>query len=194
MTKLESPVPAAVLHDVFKKSAGALDAAGARYVVSGAFAFWGAAGIEPANDEDIDFFIAADDLPAAERELTTAGFRIEHPPEGWLTKALWQADDLPAVVVDLIHDPSGLQVDQELLQRARPANLLGMQVRVLDMTDMLITKLTALGESELDYTSCLQIARAAREQIDWQRLQTHTADSAYARAFVFLLGELEIAG
>jgi hypothetical protein len=40
--------------------------------------------------------------------LDAAGFRIEHPPEGWLVKA-WLDD----VLVDLIWAPKGLTVTEK---------------------------------------------------------------------------------
>jgi hypothetical protein len=57
---------------------------------------------------------------------------------------------------------------------------------------VLATKLMALHEHELDYTSVLRIARAVREQIDWHSLRTRTRSSPYATAFFVLCEELGI--
>ncbi len=53
-------------------------------------------------------------------------------------------------------------------------------MRVLRPEDVLVTKLMALTEHTLDYESCLEIARALREQIDWDDLRRRTESSPYA--------------
>jgi hypothetical protein len=58
--------------------------------------------------------------------------------------------------------------------------------------DVMFTKLNALNEHYLDFSSLLQIARAVREQVDWDRLRERTGDSPYAIAFFCLLDELGI--
>jgi hypothetical protein len=45
----------------------------------------------------------------------------------------------------------------------------------------------------LDYSRLLLIARALREQIDWPTLRARAEGSAYAKAFITLVEELEIA-
>jgi hypothetical protein len=67
----------------------------------------------------------------------------------------------------------------------------------MPLEDVLITKLRALHEHYLDYDPSLQVARAVREQIDWDRVRRATADSPYACAFFTLvegLGVLQPAG
>ena len=58
------------------------------------------------------------------------------------------------------------------------------------VTDVLVTKLLALKEHEVDYDSVLEVARACREQIDWDVLRERTEDSPYAKAFFTLAEEL----
>ena len=54
------------------------------------------------------------------------------------------------------------------------------------------TKLMALTEHSLRYEGLLQIARALREQIDWQAVRERTQESPFARAFFVLLEGLDI--
>jgi hypothetical protein len=61
------------------------------------------------------------------------------------------------------------------------------------LEDVLATKLHALDEHSLDYTSLLAIARSLREQIDWRSLRERTRDSPYAKALFTLVEELGIA-
>ena len=66
----------------------------------------------------------------------------------------------------------------------------GLEIEAMALEDVLITKLDAIHEHYLDYESCLQMARAVREQIDWDRVRRETVHSPYARAFFTLLEEL----
>jgi hypothetical protein len=60
------------------------------------------------------------------------------------------------------------------------------------LEDVLATKLIALHEHELDYTSVLRVARSVREQIDWPSLRQRTRGSPYALAFFVMCEELGI--
>ena len=62
--------------------------------------------------------------------------------------------------------------------------------KVASLEDIVVTKLMALDEQELDYAPVLEIARAVREQIDWEHVRTRTSDSPYAKAFFTLIEEL----
>ena len=86
------------------------------------------------------------------------------PPEDWLVKA-WDGDTL----VDLIYCPKGLPMDDEVIARGEELSVLGMEIRVMALEDVMATKLMAITEHSLRYEGLLQIARALREQIDWAR-------------------------
>jgi hypothetical protein len=60
------------------------------------------------------------------------------------------------------------------------------------LEDVMVTKLMAITEHALRYETLLQIARALREQIDWDDVRERTASSPFARAFIVLLEGLEI--
>jgi hypothetical protein len=61
-------------------------------------------------------------------------------------------------------------------------------MRVLSAEDLLVSKLMAMTEHTIDYRSCLEIARALREQIDFDEVRERTEASAYGRAF-FVIAE-----
>jgi hypothetical protein len=63
-----------------------------------------------------------------------------------------------------------------------------MEMRVMALEDMLVTKLMALSEHALRYESLLRISRALREQVDWDTVRARTESSPFARAF-FVLAE-----
>jgi hypothetical protein len=130
------------------------------------------------------------DAKRAQDALVAAGMRAEDPPESWLLK-VWDGDVL-IDLIDLIHQPAGLTVDDELMVTAECAKRRRDGLQVMAIEDVLFTKLNALNEHYLDNSSLLQIARAVREQVDWDRLRERTTGSPYATAFFCLLDELEI--
>lgn len=132
--------------------------------------------------------VKREDAERALAALAAAGMRTEHPPEQWLLKA-WDGD----VLIDLIFEPAGIRVSDELMERGEELSVGGMQVRVMALADILVTKLLALDEHSVDYGPILQIARALREQIDWEGLRQRTSSSPFARAFFVLAAGLEIA-
>ena len=164
-----------------KKAAAALRDAGIPYLVAGGVASWVRGG--PSTDHDLDFLIKPSDAERALDALTAAGLQPEKPPEEWLYKA-WDGD----VLVDLIFCPAGLEVDDELIERGEEREVQAMTMRVLTAEDLLVSKLMAMTEHTIDYRSCLEIARALREQIDFDDVRERTEASAYGRAF-FVIAE-----
>jgi hypothetical protein len=109
--------------------------------------------------------------------------RPERPPEEWLLKA-HDGD----VVVDLIFRPSGGPIDSAFFERADEIEVLGHELLVASIDDVFVSKLLALTEQEPDFQAVLELARALREQIDWDTVRVRTIDSPFARAF-FTLAE-----
>ena len=67
-----------------------------------------------------------------------------------------------------------------------------MQMPVLAATELLVHKLAALDEHWCDFAMLLPVARALREQVDWERVRTEAADNDFAVAFLFLAERLGI--
>jgi len=63
---------------------------------------------------------------------------------------------------------------------------------VASLEDVMVTKLLALNEQKLDYSSVLETARAVREQLDWENVRSRTKGSPYAVAFFTLVEELDV--
>jgi predicted nucleotidyltransferase len=173
------------LVETMKRAAAALRDAGIPHALGGGLACWARGG--PQTEHDVDFLLKPEDAEHAKAALGEAGFRTETPPEPWLLKA-YDGD----VLVDLIFEPQGGPVDDELLERSEEMEVQAMPLLVVPLEDVLVQKLLALTEQEPDYTSVLEIARALREQIDWDEVRTRTADSPFAAAFFTLLDELRI--
>ncbi len=156
------------------------------FVLGGSFAAWARGG--PPPHKDLDLMVKPEDAERALAALAAAGMRTERPPEEWLFKA-WDDE----VMVDVIFHPAGLEITDEVLARAQTLSVMAIATPVMALEDMLATKLLSLDEHSLDYRSLLAIARALREQIDWEALAARTGESPFARAFFTLVRELGIA-
>ena len=168
-----------------KKAVAALREAGIPFLLGGSLAVWARGG--PETRHDLDFVIKPEDADRALAVLADAGMKTEKPPEEWLHKA-WDGD----VLIDLIFGPRGLDVTDDVIERGDMLHVIGITIPVMAIEDVVATKLMALHEHELDYTSVLRIARSVREQIDWPSLRTRTRSSPYALAFFVMCEELGI--
>jgi hypothetical protein len=63
---------------------------------------------------------------------------------------------------------------------------------VLSATVLMAQKLNALEEHACDFGAVLPVARAVREQVDWDEVAHATADNEYAFAFLVLLERLGV--
>lgn len=181
----ELDVPFSQIQESLKHVVSALDEAGIPFLIGGSLASWARGG--PDTTHDLDVIVRPRDAERAQQALVAAGMRAEDPPETWLLK-VWDGD----VLIDLIFEPAGLTVDDELIERAEWVNAAAMDFKAMAIEDVLFTKLNSLNEHYLDLSSALQIARALREQVDWARLRERTADNPYATAFFVLLEELDV--
>jgi hypothetical protein len=177
--------PFSDLEATLKKAAAALRGADVPFLLGGSLASWARGG--PESRHDLDLMIKRGDVERAVAALTEAGLRAEDPPEEWLVKA-WDGD----VLVDLIFWPKGLPIDDDVIARGEEMSVLSMEMRVMAIEDVLITKLMSIDEHHIRFESLLPIARALREQIDWGHVRTATAESPFARAFFVLLEGLGV--
>ncbi len=173
------------LLETLKHAAAALREADVRFVLGGGVAIWARGG--PETEHDVDLFVRPEDAERAWKALEDAGFRTEEPPEGWLYKGF-----RGGVMVDLIYAPTGVTVDDEFLDRAEPLEVHAVRMPVMRADDVLVAKLLALREHQVDYDRVLEIARNVREQIDWDDVRERTNGSPYAKAFFTLVDELGV--
>jgi Uncharacterised nucleotidyltransferase len=176
---------AAELTDSLKRAIAALERVDVPYLLGGGLGCWARGG--PPSSNDIDLMLKPEDAERAQEALAEAGMRPETPPEQWLRKA-WDGE----ILIDLIYEPSGMRIDDEVIARGEEMSVEAMQIRVMDLDDILVTKLFALDEHSADYRDLLLITRSLREQIDWAQLRERTASSPFARAFFALADGLEI--
>src|SRR5438270_12949209 len=81
------------------------------FMLGGSVAAWARGGPEPQND--LDLMVKPGDADAALSALDEAGMRTERPSEEWLYKA-WHGE----MMVDLIFEPSGVELTDEVFARA----------------------------------------------------------------------------
>ena len=183
--RAEGSAPAEDLLEAMMHVAAALRDADVPYLLAGSFAGWARGG--PLHETDLDFVVKRDDVERAIEVLEVAGLRQKATPEEWLAKVC-DGD----VQVDLIFDPAGLEIDDDVFERAEDLEVNGMTFRVMAIDDVMTTKLFAFKEHYLDYESALEMARMLREQIDWDELRRRCQDYAYAKPFFTLAEELGV--
>jgi hypothetical protein len=168
-----------------KRGAGWLRDAGVDFVLAGSLAAWARGG--PPVSGDVDFVVRPAELDRAAEALADHGLRLERPPEGWLVKA-WDGDCL----VDLIFDPAGLELEQTFA-RTETISVLSVDMPVMAVDDILVNKLLSFEEHYIDFVGLLPIARALREQADWDEIARRTDASAIAVGFLAMAQRLGIA-
>ena len=169
-----------------KKSVAAFREASVPALLAGSLAVWARGG--PETRHDLDFVVKPEDAERALQALEDAGMTAERPPEGWLLKA--RDGD---IVVDVIFEPRGLVVDDDLIARGEEREVMAIAIKLMALEDVLVSKLMALDEHSVDYSQLLLTTRTLRERIDWDDLRARTSGSPFAKAFFTLAEELGIA-
>jgi hypothetical protein len=180
-----SSEPFEEIGETLKKAASALREADIPFLLGGSLASWARGG--PETFKDLDFMLKPEDAERALETLGKIGMRTEKPPEGWLYKA-YDRD----VLIDLIFEPRGLDMTDEVIARGEQLEVLALPIRVMALDDVMATKLLSLTEHHLDYSGLLSMSRALRERIDWESVRERTAESPYAKAFFTMVEELGI--
>jgi Uncharacterised nucleotidyltransferase len=159
-----------------KRASAALRDEGVDHMLGGGLAIWARGG--PPSDHDVDLLLREEDAERALDVLAAVGFRPEKPPEHWLYKA-WDDGNL----VDLVFHPAGGPITDAHFARATELEVSAHVMLVSSIDDVLVAKLLAINEQDPDYRVVLEIARALREQVNWQSVARRTSDSPFARAF-----------
>jgi Uncharacterised nucleotidyltransferase len=186
VSSAENGAPFGELVATLKKTVAALREAKVPHLLGGGLAIWARGG--PERDHDLDFLVKEEDAERALQALVDAGMKPERPPEDWLFKAYDEND----VLVDLIFRPTENPVTDEMLARGDELEVMAIKVNVVSPGDVLVSKLLALREHELDFDSLVEMTRAVREQIDWEDVRARTEHSPFARAFFTLAEGLDL--
>ena len=97
----------------------------------------------------------------------------------------WRYGELAMLAVALLLAVAALGAVATLGQRVERGIL-------ASATELIGQKLNALEEHACDFGRQLPVARAVREQVDWDEVRAVTADNPFATAFLFLLERLAV--
>ena len=173
------------LREALKRVAVTLKGSGFPFALIGGYAVWARGGPEP--EHDVDFMVAEEDAAAVSAELAQAGLHVVQPPEDWLFKVFTDG-----AMVDVIHRDAGRPATRSVVEDADVFEVLSVQMPVLSATELVVHKLTALDEHWCDFGRLLPVARALREQVDWDRVRAATSQSPFAVSFLVLLERLSV--
>ncbi len=173
------------IRDLLKRTAVALKQGGVPFALCGGYAAYVRGAPEP--DHDADFLVPEAEAERATKVLAEAGLEVVDPPEDWLTKVVEGSS-----FVDVLWRTCGHPVEEDLIDRAEVLPVLSVQMPVLEATDILVTKLMALDEHYCDFSRLLPVARALREQVDWERVRREVAENDFAAVFLLLLDRLGV--
>ncbi len=136
------------------------------YAVSGAFALQAHTGIWR-DTKDLDLFLRSADVPAALRYLEQDGFETSVADPLWLAKA-----HRGEFFVDLITGMSNcvITVDQSWIDRALPAKLLGVPVRILAPEELIASKLFVTRRERFDGADVVHVIYGTHGRLNWGRL------------------------
>ena len=175
------------LREALKRVATALKEIGVPFALAGGYAAWARGGPEP--DHDVDFLIQPEDAEKVAGLLAERDLEIIDPPEDWLFKVFTDG-----AMVDVLHRAAGSPDVGPALEGATEVEVLSVWMPVLSATDVVMQKFAVLGERYCDLGAVLPIARALREQVDWDLVQRTVGDNPYAAVTLDLLGRLNILG
>jgi hypothetical protein len=173
------------LREALKRVAVALKETGLPFALAGGYAVWARGG--PESVHDVDFMVAADDADKVAELLAEKGLRVEQPPEDWLFK-VWTDGEM----VDVIIRDSGDPADRAVVEEADEIEVLSVAMPVLPATRLMVQKINAMEEHYCDFSYLIPVARALREQVDWDVVRRDTAGNPFGEALLFLLDRLEV--
>jgi predicted nucleotidyltransferase len=164
---------------ILSESVDLLDAAGIPYVLMGGLASSSMG--RPRWTHDIDFFLKPDDADRALEIFESAGFEVQKTNPMWLYKALKDR-----VVVDVIFKSRGdLYMDDEMVERAKRRDILGVEAPVIPPEDLVVIK-AAVHDEERPRHWHDAIGLLIHEDLDWNYL-LRRARHASKRVLALLL-------
>jgi Uncharacterised nucleotidyltransferase len=175
------------LLDAVKRAAEVLRGADIPFALCGGLAVFARGGTD--SEHDVDLLIQPEDVDRTLAAFDEAGFRTVRPPEDWLVKA-YHGD----ILIDLIFRPVNRPVSHQVLADTDPLPIGAVVVPVISGAELMIHALLRLSVQECDFSGPLLLARTIREQVDFALVRDQTKESPYARAFLFLAGELDLIG
>jgi Uncharacterised nucleotidyltransferase len=144
----------------------ALQRAEAPFLVGGAYALQGTAGIER-HTKDLDLFVRRADLNRVLAILEDAGYRTEMVFSHWLAKAYGDG-----AFIDLIFSSGNgvANVDDAWFTHSVPGNVLGFHVRLCPMEEIIWSKAYIMERERFDGADIAHVLRMHAGDLNWRRL------------------------
>jgi hypothetical protein len=151
----------------YRRVMAALSDAGVPFLVGGGFAFSHYTGIQRYT-KDLDIFVRPSDAEWTLSTIADAGFRSEMVAPHWLGKAFAEDDSFVDVVFS---SGNGIAVvDDEWLERAEEAEVMGVPVNLSPVEEMIWSKAFVLERERFDGADVAHLIRARGKGLDWERL------------------------
>jgi hypothetical protein len=153
----------------YREAMSALNAAGAQYLVGGAYAFERYTGIER-HTKDFDIFCRREDAEGILDLLRERlGCRTELTFPHWLGKAY---NPGTGDFVDVIYSSgSGIAVvDEDWFSNATPAEVLGIPASLCPAEEMIWSKAFIMERERFDGNDVQHLLHARAEKLDWERV------------------------
>lgn len=163
------------------------------FLVGGAYAFERYTGIER-HTRDLDLFVMPEDAPALLRHFEGGGFECAMTFPHWLGKIKGG----PAVVDVIFSSGNGIaRVDDLWFLNARPAEVLGLAVRLVPVEEIIWSKAFIMERERFDGADVIHLLAARGADLDWKRLAArfrHHPHVLHAHLTLFLYAFPGLAG
>jgi hypothetical protein len=152
--------------EVYKRALEALNAAGVRYVVAGAYAIYEHTGIYR-KTKDLDLFFEPEQVVPAARALRAAGFVTRLEDEHWLAKAT-----CGEYFVDLIFGMgNGIAfIDEGWIANSRSSILAAHPVQIAPAEELIWHRLFISERHRHDMSDIVHLILCLGDTLDWERL------------------------
>jgi hypothetical protein len=159
--------------DFFRRALIALERAGVRYMIGGAYALERYTGITR-DTKDIDVFVMPRDSARTLAVWAGEGFGIELTDPNWLAKA-FEGD----YFLDLIFNSgNGLcPVDEGWFEHAVDDTVLGLPVKLCPLEEMLWQKVFIMERERYDGADIAHLIRSHGARLDWERVLARVGEN-----------------
>jgi hypothetical protein len=136
------------------------------FLVGGGFAFYCYTGIARYT-KDFDIFILPSDVDRALNVLSEAGYETENKYPHWLAKVYHHGQ-----VVDVIFSSGNgiCQVDADWFKTGTPSKVLGEQVQLIAVEEMIWQKAFIMERHRYDGSDIIHLLHHHRDALNWDRL------------------------
>lgn len=166
MTRILGEDPAEETLQFYQGTLEALRDANVPFLVGGGFAFSHYTGIQRYT-KDLDLFVRPQDAEWAVGVIEDAGYESRIIAPHWLGKAF-----CGDAFIDIVFSSGNgvAVVDDEWLLHSEPAEILGIDVQLSPVEEMIWSKAFVLERERYDGADVAHLIRARGDRLDWERL------------------------